>query len=469
MTEADPPGPWQSTPAAAASAPPAPQSASQSSSRAVTCPNCGGTVEIRAAGYSVSVACQYCGSMLDVANPDVALIERHNQAVADLAIPLGSRGHVKGHEYQMVGAVRRSIDGEGWDEYLLFNPYVGYRWLVNDEDGWSFGTMLTSLPQMSGGSATYAGVRFSHDGESWDAVVDRVVGEFYWRVQVGDHAILANYEASGATLSCETVADEVSWTVSEPIGRGEMRGFGKSEAGAGTAGAATDTGQSAFAGGASGDATAAVGDAPDGPLARAWRYTKIGGAALGAMIVVMLLFAFGGNSAQGFSYRLTMDGPETTVNFGPLEFSGTSQRVSIITASPGLDNAWIDTDITLVNRATQEVISTYGVVERYSGYDSDGSWSEGSDSGSTKVASVPAGTYDLVIDASAHSWPSPSYGGRVIDVTTDVSSGGVFFSNLVLALILLLIPPIFLLWRGLRGRGTASGSDDSDSDWGDDE
>ncbi|MEQ1725855.1 MAG: DUF4178 domain-containing protein [Sphingopyxis sp.] len=463
MTEAEPPGPWE---ASAAPAPSVPQSAPQSSSRAVTCPNCGGTVEIRAAGYTVSVACQYCGSMLDVANPDVALIERHNQAVADLAIPLGSRGHVKGHEYQMVGAVRRSIEGEGWDEYLLFNPYVGYRWLVNDEDGWSFGTMLTSLPQMSGGSATYAGVHFTHDGDTWDAVVDRVVGEFYWRVQIGDHASLANYEASGATLSCESVADEVSWTVSEPIGRGEMRGFGKSEAVA--AGANTDTGQSAFAGGAQSDATGTVNDAPDGPLARAWRYTKIGAAALAAMILVMVLFAFGGNSTQGFSYRLTMDGPETTVNFGPLEFTGASQRVSIVTASPGLDNAWIDTDITLVNRATQEVISTAGVVERYSGYDSDGSWSEGSDSGSTKVASVPAGSYDLVIDASAHNWPSPSYGGRVIDVTTDVSSGGVFFSNLVLALFLLIIPPIFLLWRGLKGR-SGSGSSSGDNDWGDDE
>lgn len=455
-------GPWETASASASTAPTAAQSAPQSASRAVTCPNCGGTVEIRAAGYTVSVACQYCGSMLDVANPDVALIERQNLATADLAIPLGSRGHVKGAEYQMVGYVRRSIEGEGWDEYLLFNPYVGYRWLVHDEDGWSFGTMLTSLPQMSGGSASYAGVHFAHDGDTWDAVVDRVVGEFYWRVQVGDHALLANYEGSSATLSCETVADEVSWTVSEPIGRGEMRGFGKSEAGANDG--ANNTGQSAFASGPSSDVAAA----PDGPLARAWFYSKIGAAALAAMIVVMILFAFGGNSAQGFSYRLTMDGPETTVNFGPLEFTGASQRVTIATASPGLDNAWVDTDITLVNRATQEVISTYGVVEHYSGYDTDGSWTEGSDSGSTKVASVPAGSYDLVIDASAHSWPSPSYGGRVIDVTTDVSSGGVFFSNLVLALFLLIIPPIFLLWRGLKGR-SSSGSSSGDNDWGDDE
>lgn len=463
MMDEDPPGPWEAAPATAAPPPSAPpQSGPQSSSRAVTCPNCGGTVEIRAAGYTVSVACQYCGSMLDVANPDVALIERHNQAVADLAIPLGSRGHVKGHDYQMVGTVRRSIEGEGWNEYLLFNPYIGYRWLVQDEDGWSFGTMLTSLPQLSGGSASYAGVNFQHDGDIWDAVVDRVVGEFYWRVKVGDHAALANYESGGASLSCETVADEVSWTVSEPIGRGEMRGFGKSDASA--TGGAGDTGQSAFADGPQGDIVAA---APDGPMARAWFYSKIGAGALAAMILVMILFAFGGNSAQGFSYNLSMDAPATTVNFGPLEFSG-SQRVSITTTSPGIDNAWIDTDITLVNRATQEVINTTGVVERYSGYDSDGSWTEGSESGSTRIAAVPAGTYDLVIEASAHNYQSSSNYGRTIAVTTDVSSGGVFFSNLVLALILLMIPPIFLFWRGIKSQKWTS-SNSGDNDWGDDE
>ena len=65
---------------------------------------------------------------------------------------------------------------------------------------------------------------------------------------------------------------------------------------------------------------------------------------------------------------------------------------------------------------------------------------------------MPRGSYDLVIDASAHRWPSPGY-GQQLAVTTTVSSGGVFFSNFVLALLLLMIPPIFLVWRGFKQRG----------------
>lgn len=430
--------------------------APQSGTRAVSCPNCGGTVDIRAAGYTVSVVCQYCSSVLDVANPDVAIIERHQQAVEGLALPLGSRGWVKGNEYQLVGYVRRSIDGEGWDEYLLFNPYVGYRWLTyEDGEGWTFGTMLTSLPATGGNSADYAGVRFHQEDEEWEAVVERVVGEFYWRIQAGDRALLANYSGSGATLSRERVADEVSWTVSEPIGRGEMSGFGKEQAGESVASAvsmAESTGRSRFAGGVTETAEAYDGPVDDGPFARAWRYTKIGAGTLALLIVAMVFFSFGGTPEQSFSYNLDMDGPEKTINFGPLEFPNRLQRVVIETRADGLDNAWIDTDIALVERTTQQTITTYSLTERYSGRDSEGDWTEGSNSGAARVASVPRGSYDLVIDASAHRWPSPAY-GQQISVTTTVSSGGVFFSNFVLALILLMIPPLFLVWRGFKQRG----------------
>ncbi len=456
-------GPWDA--AAEAADPPPPAAAPQASAatKAVNCPNCGGSVEMRAAGYSVSVACQYCGSILDVATPEVALIERYNEQVGDLPLPLGSRGWVKGHEYQIVGYVERATEDESWDEFLLFNPYYGYRWLVRDSEGWSFGTMLTSLPQTSGASAQYAAMQFyNEDGESWDASVSRVVGEFYWRVQRGDVARLTNFYSGDYSLSCEESAGEVNWTVSEPIGRGEMRGFARSDAPGGQLGLSQDpaadaamaeaTGTSAFADGAAPAKSGwMTGDLP-GPFARAWTLVKIGGIAAGLMILIMIALAGRGMSEQKFPYQLQLDGPEKTVRFGPLRFDSSSQRVVIRTEAPGLDNAWIDTDVTLVERSSQRTIAAYGVVEHYSGSDSDGPWTEGSDSGSVKLASVPAGEYDLVVDASAHSWPAPNgWGGQTIMVETGISSGGIFFSNFILALFLLMIPPVFLIWRGFKG------------------
>jgi hypothetical protein len=65
----------------------------------VTCPSCGGTIEIKAAGYTVNVGCQYCGSVLDVANPDVKVISEFQMAARKLELPLGSRGTIRGIEW----------------------------------------------------------------------------------------------------------------------------------------------------------------------------------------------------------------------------------------------------------------------------------------------------------------------------------------------------------------------------------
>ena len=56
----------------------------------IQCPSCGDTIAIKAAGYTVTVACQYCGSILDVSNLDVRLITEYHEAIRRLPLPLGS-------------------------------------------------------------------------------------------------------------------------------------------------------------------------------------------------------------------------------------------------------------------------------------------------------------------------------------------------------------------------------------------
>ncbi len=418
--------------------------------RAVTCPSCGGTVQVRAAGFSVTLVCEYCGSVLDVANPDVALIEKHNRAAAQLAMPLGSRGAVLGNEYQVVGWMRRSIDGEGWDEYLLFNPYVGYRWLVEEDGEWSFGTMLLSLPDMSSFPTVRVGAAtFRNEDQGYTAVVDSVVGEFYWRVKIGDAVDLMNFEGDVATLSRESVADEVNWTVSKPLRRDQVQGFD---------GTAFDPSSPAPPAAFMADAV----EHETSPGDSLWSILKIGGATLAFLILITVIASFGGMKPQSFQYNVMRDGGAQSATFGPLVFSGGRQKVEINTESTDFDNAWIDLDISLVERTTQATIEAASVVEKYSGTDSDGAWSEGSRRNATKIASVPSGTYDLVIEASAKSWPAPMGLENMVPMTltTSVSSGGVFASNLLLALVMLAIPPIWLIYRRMKAAGMLEGDDD---------
>ncbi|MBV1689471.1 DUF4178 domain-containing protein [Novosphingobium sp. G106] len=123
----------------------------------ITCPSCGGTIAIKAAGYSVTVACQYCGSVLDVANPDVKVIEEYHQAALSLPLPLGSRGNLFEVEWEVVGYLSRGDGEANWSEYLLFNPYAGYRWLVHAEGDWQYGTMLFDQPDGDNDSVTWRG------------------------------------------------------------------------------------------------------------------------------------------------------------------------------------------------------------------------------------------------------------------------------------------------------------------------
>ncbi|MFI4982219.1 MAG: DUF4178 domain-containing protein, partial [Nevskiales bacterium] len=172
--------------------------------RTVTCPSCGGTIEIKAAGYTVNVGCQYCGSVLDVANPDVKLISEFQMAARKLELPLGSWGTIQGIEWEVIGYLERSDDESNWHEYLVFNPYGGYRWIIRAEGSWSLGTMLPEEPSNAFGNAvSWNGQRFSLDYDDVATRSDYVLGEFYWRIKTGDTVQAGFYKGSGNTsLSC---------------------------------------------------------------------------------------------------------------------------------------------------------------------------------------------------------------------------------------------------------------------------
>ena len=66
--------------------------AEEDSVRALSCPACGGTIALRSAGYTVTLACEYCGTLIDATDPAARIITRYNEMQASLAIPLGTRG-----------------------------------------------------------------------------------------------------------------------------------------------------------------------------------------------------------------------------------------------------------------------------------------------------------------------------------------------------------------------------------------
>jgi hypothetical protein len=440
--------------AAAPSPPPGP------TAKALGCPNCGGTIQLRAAGVTTTLVCEHCGSTLDATDPHVRLIAAANDAMRRPEIALGTRGTVDGVQWEVVGYLERSDGETAWAEYLLFNPYEGYAFLVDDGVRFSLGRLTDRNPGWGNGGPSYAGETFKLFGETYPVRVHFVVGEFYWRVTVGEEVQATDYVAVGDMLSCEENGAERTWTYLRMLDVGVAeRAFGLES---------RQTG---------GSYTPAPHE--PNPHAKGWREAKWIGIAAAVGLVVLAIGQSGETDIGGVDVTVPMDGTTKTTVVGPIDLPAGRQRVKVEAIGPQLDNAWIDVDYSLVERKSQTNYDSWATVEYYHGRDSDGDWSEGNRSPAIGLASIPKGQYDLVVDLAAHRWsdpkasssfwssPAPATGGET-PVRLEIARGGTFGGNLFLALLLVGLWP---LWKGARyaafetrRRSVLGDDDDGDDD-----
>lgn len=397
--------------------------------RALSCPNCGGTIALRAAGASVSLVCEHCGSTLDATRPDLAVIVSANAAMHRPEIPLGTRGELAGTMWEAIGYLERDDGETGWREYLLFNPYEGYAFLIDDGRRFSLGRLIDRLPGHGGGALTLDGQGYTRFGTSYGAWVRFVVGEFYWRVTEGEHAVLTDFVRPGAMLSCEEVDGERTWTRTVLLDRGVAEAaFG------------LDPRPRAFA--------ATPAPHQPSPYREPMLNALIIGLVAAATLIVIAIMGSGGSRVGATTLAVSLDAPTVTAVAGPLELPDRSAAVRIRAVARDLDNSWIDLDYSLVDRRTQRSFDAYALAERYRGRDSEGNWSEGDRSPTIRLSSIPAGSYDLVVEATAHRWQMAQETPQLsfdIPVEITVDRGGIFAGNVILGLFLILLWPVALV------------------------
>ena len=393
--------------------------------KSFTCPGCGGAIAIRAAGLSITAVCEHCGSVIDIANENLQLISKARQRTREVPLPLGSRGTLFDTEWEVIGYMERSVvntyDGAySWREYLLFNPWQGFRFLVEADGHWSFVSSIRRALK------PFANMVF-HERQSFrlfsicNAIVSYVMGEFYWRVQVGDHAFLADYIAPPAMMSLEQTRDEVSWS-----------------SGVYVAGAAI---QQAF--GVAGDFPRARGVGaiqPNKYSAGLRRHGKLFVIICALLILGQCSITAGARNELVLREQFNLTAPEIgkPVVLGPFTLNGAKENVELTVQSPVINN-WFELDASLVNTQNQDAYHFTTGVEYYTGYDSDGFWSEGGQSNSAILSSVPGGTYQLVVTPNSGTLGPTQY-------TMTLQRDAPVWSNFFLALCLLAAFPLFLLF-----------------------
>src|SRR5260370_31379061 len=173
--------------------------------RALNCPKCGVAITLRSFGQAETVVCGSGHSILDAKDPNLAILQQFEAAThaATPLIPLGTRGKLRGMDYEVIGFQRRDIKVEEityyWHEYLLFNPYKGFRYLSEYDGHWNDISICRQLPTVERGFSSGPGSAANYLGESYkhfqtaEANSDFVLAEVPCKVLVEEQALVTGY------------------------------------------------------------------------------------------------------------------------------------------------------------------------------------------------------------------------------------------------------------------------------------
>ena len=192
------------------------------------CTGCGAPVNLRLPGLSKIVICDYCGSVLDTEYEELKIVStfERNANIKPL-FELGDRALFEGQDFEFVGFARKRDNGDHhWDEYLLFNPYMGFRYLAYWSGHWSYTRILKGFPFSIQGQPIVGSekpISAMKNGKSYKyffeyrAEVVYVLGEFNWKLKKGDISAFTDYINPPYSLTAEFSGNEVVWSRSEYI------------------------------------------------------------------------------------------------------------------------------------------------------------------------------------------------------------------------------------------------------------
>lgn len=396
--------------------------------KSLSCPNCGAPVALRGFAHTLTAVCPNCLSVLDASSPEFQILQTfQGKERIQPKIPLGTRGTFNGTVWEVIGFQQRTVqsgeDFYSWDEYLLFNPYKGFRYLTEYQGHWNVVRVQSRLPEPArarGRAATRMDGRTYAAFDSMKATTDYVIGEFPWQVRRGDTALCEDYISPPYMLSAEQTDEEVTWSLGEYWpGTKIWQAFRL-------------PGSPPYAQGIFANQPSPYGG-KTGSAWRTWLWLNV------ALFALMIVFTFLKSNREVFREAYDyLPGKSSEAAFvtPTFELGGGDKNVEV-GAHANIDNDWIYLSFALINDETGQTFDFAREVSYY--HDSDGT--EGSRNNSVIIPSVPGGRYYLRIEPEMSTTaPSTNY---EIFVRRDVP----IYSYFWIAALLLLIPPALTTYR----------------------
>lgn len=377
---------------------------------AVQCMACGAPITLRGFAGIEQVTCAYCGTAHQP-EPDggLQIIQQAQRQRRQSALPLYQRGTLdipggildvsQPAEYEIIGIAWREMTKEGitypWQEFLLFNPYLGFRWLIfSMSDGvWSVGGPLPGAPQViqnAWPAVDYKGEHYKHH-TSGLARTTYVEGEFPWQVLFGDAVSTNDYVCPPKLISIEhqktMEGSDLSFTQMRPISAAEVwaafrvQGQPPSERG--------------------------MHPAAPNPAAQNTRFYLLAGAGL-FLAWVLATLLYGGMREQKQVWKGNLPTAGTISEEITIGKPGEMTTIEVALQATGMNNSWAYAEVLLVNPQTEEATVIGVEAEYYSGVDGGESWSEGQNPGKQAVGAIAGGTYVMQVTSQIDTGGDPA-------------------------------------------------------------
>jgi DNA-directed RNA polymerase subunit RPC12/RpoP len=402
---------------------------------ALNCPNCGGALELRAPDQTERIWCPYCGGGSDVNQGKLTFFKKLKKSDVQPIIPLGTTGTIDGDSYVVAGFMERAVHFDRdyfWTEYLLYNREKGFRWLVHSDEHWSFVTPLRP-GEVADPAPLEPAKRVHYNGRDYklfqdaSARVTHVIGEFYWKVSVGEKVNTVDWVCPPFGISKEITtsgAQEIAYSHARYMTGAEVQEAFKVE-------------------GLNRPVTVGPMQPYTGPkLLGVWMFMLalllITAIAMGVLLPGKVVFTK--------DFDLTAEppvagGPDNArISFSePFELSGAHNLE--IRGSAAVSDSWLYAAGDLVNEATGSDYAFEFPLEFYSGYEDGEHWTEGRREKTVHLGRPEKGRYTLRLESQ---WEA----GKVPPPVRIVVREGVFrWPYFIVAFLVISVFPILAVIR----------------------
>jgi hypothetical protein len=205
-----------------------------------------------------------------------------------------------------------------------------------------------------------------------------------------------------------------------------------------------------------------------GRVKRAWTTWLILNIMLFSLMLLVSVFTADQLVLDKTYYYTSLAKTEASFVTESFDLKGRTSNVEL-NISTDLNNDWAYFNLALINEGTGQAFDFGREVSRYTGRDSDGSWSEGSPRDSVVIPSVPPGRYYLRVEPEMDA--DTGFANHRMNYTLQLRRDVPYNAFFWIAALLLLIPPVFSSIRGASfetarwkesdyGGGSSSSSDD---------